>query len=285
MIRQVTVIGVGLIGGSLALALKNSSFCNEIVGAGRSRDNLDKAVELGVIDRYSIDLKEAVAGADLVFLAVPMGMMASVMEEIAGAVPAHAVITDAGSVKAPVVEAAKMHLSSSINRFVPGHPIAGNENSGVSAAFKDLYQWRRVILTPMQNTSAEAIDLVTAMWKAAGAEITTMSVEQHDRVLASTSHLPHMLAFGLVDSLARLPDSDDVFRYAAGGFRDFTRIASSDPVMWRDICLANSSALLEALQRYETDMQEIHTAIESKDGDKLLEIFVRAKKARDEFTG
>lgn len=285
MIQQVTIIGVGLIGGSLALALKNAGFCHEIVGAGRSRDNLDKAVELGVIDRYSTNLKEAVADADLVFLAVPMGMMAGVMSEIADALPAHAVITDGGSVKAPVIDAAQTYLAAALHNFVPGHPIAGNENSGVTAAFKDLYQGRRVILTPLEDTAAAAIACVTAMWAAAGAEAACMPVEQHDRVLASTSHLPHMLAFGLVDSLARLPDRDDVFRYAAGGFRDFTRIASSDPVMWRDICLANASALLETLQRYEADMQEIHTAIDAKDGDKLLQIFERAKQARDEFIG
>jgi len=286
MIRQLTVIGVGLIGGSLALALKNAGFCTEIVGAGRSRDNLDKAVELGVIDRYSTNLKEAVADADLVFLAVPMGVMASVMNEIADALPAHTIITDGGSVKAPVVDAAETYLAAALHNFVPGHPIAGDENSGVSAAFKDLYQGRRVILTPIQDaTTTAALECVTAMWQAAGAAVTSMPVAQHDRVLAATSHLPHMLAFGLVDSLARLSDSDEVFRYAAGGFRDFTRIASSDPVMWRDICLANSSALLESLQRYEADMQEIHTAIEAKNGDKLLQIFTRAKQARDEFIG
>jgi prephenate dehydrogenase len=277
------VLGVGLIGGSLAIALRRAGFCRRIVGAGRRPENLDQAVALGVIDEYSTDPAQAVAGADLVFVAVPLGAMRGVLEQIAPALAPGAVVTDGGSAKGSVLRDAEAALGAAVGRFVPGHPIAGNEKSGVAAAFGELYQGRRIILTPTAQTDPEALGLVRAMWQAAGAEVEEMSVEHHDEVLAATSHLPHMLAFGLVDSLARLSDRVEIFRYAAGGFRDFTRIASSDPLMWKDICIANADALLEALKRFETDMQEIHGAVERRDAERLLEIFARAKAARDEF--
>jgi prephenate dehydrogenase len=281
--ETLAVLGVGLIGGSLAIALRRAGFCSRIVGCGRSRDNLEQAVALGVIDAWSTDPAEAVADAELVFVAVPLGSMRGVFEQIAPAISPQAVITDGGSAKGSVARDAEAALGEAVSRFVPGHPIAGNEKSGVTAAFGELYQGRRIILTPTERTDPDALHRVRAMWQAAGGEVEEMSVAHHDQVLAATSHLPHMLAFGLVDSLARLSDRVEIFRYAAGGFRDFTRIASSDPVMWKDICMANADALLEALRRFETDMQEIHTAVEQRDAERLLEIFSRAKAARDEF--
>lgn len=282
-IDTLAVIGVGLIGGSLALALKRAGHCRRVVGCGRSRANLEEALRRQVVDAYEHEPAAAARGADVVFLAVPLGAMHEVLAAIAPALGPDSVVTDGGSAKASVLREARATLGEARGRFVPGHPIAGNERSGAAAAFADLYRRRRVILTPDEGTDPAALARVTAMWQAAGARVETMSAEHHDEILAATSHLPHMLAFGLVDSLARLQDRAEIFRYAAGGFRDFTRIASSDPVMWRDICLANADALLATLRGFEADMREIHEAVERRDGARLLEIFRRAKAARDEF--
>ncbi len=283
MIRRLTVIGVGLIGGSLARALRQAGAVEEIVGCGRSRDNLEKARALGVIDRYSQAVPEAVAGADMVFLGVPLGAMKGVMEQLRGHLASDAVITDGGSAKGSVVRDATEVFGAVPPNLVPGHPIAGTENSGVEASFAELYRNRRVILTPLENTDPQALARVRAMWEACGAEVTEMSVEHHDEVLAATSHLPHMLAFGLVDALARMKENDEIFRYAAGGFRDFTRIASSNPVMWRDICIANAPALSRMLAAFADEMKDLAQTIAAGDGDHLLEIFTRAKAARDRY--
>jgi len=240
-------------------------------------------VELGVIDRYSHDISEAVRDADVVFLAVPLGAMRGAFEAMRKALPAHALVTDGGSAKGSVVADCRAVAPGLLPRFVPGHPIAGTENNGVAASFAELYKNRRVILTPLEENSAPAVARVRAMWEACGAEVTEMSVKHHDEVLAATSHLPHMLAFGLVDTLARLKENDEIFRYAAGGFRDFTRIASSNPVMWRDICIANREALGPMLAAFAEEMVELATRIESADGDELLAIFERAKAARDRY--
>jgi prephenate dehydrogenase len=285
MIERLAIIGVGLIGGSLALALRQGGACREVVGCGRSQANLDRAVALGVIDRYTQDPAEAVAGADMVLVAVPLGAMRTVFEAMRPGLSPETVVTDVGSAKASVVLDAQAAWGELPAGFVPGHPIAGTEQSGVEAAFATLYQGRRVILTPLATSGEEAVARVRAMWETAGAVVESMSVAHHDEVLAATSHLPHMLAFGLVDSLARMRDNDEIFRYAAGGFRDFTRIASSDPVMWRDICLANRSALLDMMARYKEDLRLIEDAIEAADGEALLAIFTRAKAARDRFCG
>ena len=285
MIRRLAILGVGLIGGSLALALRRAHHVGEVVGAGRREENLKKAVELGVIDRYALDAAEAVRGADMVVLAVPLGAMEALCRGIAPALGAEAILTDVGSAKRSVVQAVESAFGRLPEGFVPGHPIAGTEQSGVEAAFADLFYHRRVILTPLPETGLRALGEVREMWEATGAIVEEMSVEHHDHILAATSHLPHMLAFALVDSLARLEDKHEVFRYAAGGFRDFTRIASSDPVMWRDICLANRDALLEMMARFQGDMDRLSQAIEVGDGDTLLEIFQRAKQARDAFAG
>jgi prephenate dehydrogenase len=283
MIHRLAVIGVGLIGGSLARALRAAGQVEEIVGCGRSAENLRRAVDLGVIDRSCHDPGEAVAGADMVFLAVPLGAMAATFSAIKGHLADGAVVTDGGSVKGSVVADAQRVFGAVPTRFVPGHPIAGTEHSGVDASFAALYENRRVILTPLPQTKPSATRMVTAMWEACGARVTSMGVERHDEILAATSHLPHMLAYGLVDALARMREDDEIFRYAAGGFRDFTRIASSSPVMWRDICVANREALGRALADFSVEMADLADSIRRGDGARLLEIFRRAKDARDRF--
>jgi prephenate dehydrogenase len=284
-VDTVCIIGTGLIGGSLALAIRQAGFCKEIIGAGRTEATLIKAVELGVIDRYDTSISNAAQDADIVVVCVPLGAMHAVFEQISAAEIENTIITDAGSAKQSVINEAELVFGEKFQNFVPGHPIAGTEQSGVGAAFPELYQNRRVILTPTENTSFDALEKVRAMWQSAGAEVETMSAEHHDLVLAGTSHLPHLLAFGLVDCLNNLEDVDEIFRFAAGGFRDFTRIASSDPVMWRDICLSNRDEVMVMMRRYSAEMEKIYRALEAGDGEKLREIFERAKQARDAFCG
>ena len=283
MIERLAVIGVGLIGGSLARALRAADAVGEVIGCGRSAENLELAFDLGVIDGCTRDPAVAVKDADMVFVAVPLGAMRDTFERIRGHLAPAAVITDGGSVKGSVVADAVAVFGGVPPRFVPGHPIAGTERSGVGASFPELYQNRRVILTPLPETEPDAVAKVRAMWQTVGAEVSDMGVAHHDEVLAATSHLPHMLAFGLVDALARMRDNDEIFRYAAGGFRDFTRIASSSPVMWRDICMANAEALSAMLARFGEEMTDLADSIRRRDGDHLLEIFSRAKQARDRF--
>lgn len=285
MIKRLCVIGVGLIGGSLARALREAGYAHEIVGCSRNAAHLQRAVDLGVIDRFDTDPAAAVEGADMVFVSVPLGAMGGVFTAIKGALAENAVVTDAGSAKASVVADASRAVGEVPGWFVPGHPIAGTEQSGVDASFADLYQGRRVILTPLQETSREAVVRVRAMWEACGAIVHEMEVPHHDEILAATSHLPHILAFALVESLARMSEQREIFEYAAGGFRDFTRIASSDPVMWRDICLANSDAILSMIGRFEEDVATLAQAIRERDGERLLAIFKDAKAARDRFAG
>jgi prephenate dehydrogenase len=283
MIEKLAVIGVGLIGGSVALALREAAMVKEVVGCGRSVENLQQAQALGIIDHYTHDVSVAVQGADMVLLAVPLGAMRTTLKAMQGHLAAGAVVTDAGSVKGSVVADVKAVFNGMPGFFVPGHPIAGTERSGADAAFATLYRKRRVILTPLPETDKEALGRVEEMWRQCGAEVTCMAVEHHDEILAATSHLPHMLAFSLVDSLARLKENDEIFRYAAGGFRDFTRIASSNPVMWRDICVANQQALSAMLTRFADELHELAATLERGDGAGLLEIFERAKKARDRY--
>lgn len=282
-IKRLSVIGVGLIGGSLARALKAADACDEIVGWGRTAEQLQKAKSLGVIDRAETDLAAAVKDADIIVIGVPVGAMEGVLTALKPHLGARAIVTDVGSTKGSVIEAARKVFGIVPPRFIPGHPIAGTEQSGVEAALDDLFQQRRVILTPDEDSDPDAVSAVRGMWQQAGAEVTEMSVEHHDEVLAATSHLPHMLAFTLVDTLARLEDHDDIFRYAAGGFRDFTRIASSNPQMWHDICLNNREALLKMLRRFDEELQTLAKAIESGDSKALLDTFTRAKTARDDY--
>jgi prephenate dehydrogenase len=281
MINKLALIGVGLIGGSLARALRDAGHVREVIGYGRGLANLQRAVELGVADRVETSLSAAVRDADMVVLATPVGSMAGILGAIAPYLMPGSVVTDVGSVKGTIVEAARAVLGEKLNSFVPGHPIAGTERTGVEASFSSLFVGRRVVLTPLPETRAEAVARVRAMWQAAGAEVVSMSVEHHDAVLAATSHLPHLLAYALVDMLARLDDSREIFAYAAGGFRDFTRIASSDPVMWRDISLANREAIVGMLKQYQAEVNGLIKAVAAGDGERLQTLFARAKAARD----
>jgi prephenate dehydrogenase len=283
VIKHLTIIGVGLIGASLALALKQHGYVQRVTGCGRNEENLKKGIELGVLDDYSLSIAEAVKDADVVVIAVPLGAMKSVFEQMRGALSGHTVVTDVGSAKATVVEDARVTLGAQFANFVPGHPIAGSENSGVEAGVAELYQQRKIILTPVAQTDMTALEIVRQMWLQTGADVESMDVEHHDRVLAATSHLPHMLAFSLVSHLSKMSDQDEIFNYAAGGFRDFTRIASSDPVMWRDICLANGDALLELIDGFKKQLDEIAHAIEHKDPDALFELFRDSKHTRDQL--
>jgi prephenate dehydrogenase len=280
---HLTIIGIGLIGGSLARVLKREYPGVEIVGCGRHLPNLQRARELGVIDRYETEPARAVQGADLVVVAVPVGAIEDVLASIDGRLAPGAVITDVGSTKGNVVEAARRRLGDRLADFVPGHPIAGTERSGVEASFAELFAGCRVILTPLAETRPAAVERVRALWRLAGARVTEMDVRHHDEVLAATSHLPHLLAYTLVDSLARMDDSEEIFNYAAGGFRDFTRIASSDPALWRDICLANRDAMLGMLQRFTADLAAVTDAVHRSDGEALTKVFARAKGVRDRF--
>jgi prephenate dehydrogenase len=287
-INNLCVIGTGLIGGSLCLALKAAGAVNNIIGAGRSEATLQKAQQLGIIDAYDLDISNAVKDADIVFVSVPLGAMESVFAQIdAGlkrAANKSAIITDAGSSKRQVQQIAEKVFADDSNRFVAGHPIAGTENSGPTAAFANLYKNRRVILTPTADTDAAAVKRVIELWQTVGAEVENMDAEHHDKVLAATSHLPHMLAFGLVHCLENMDDIEDIFRFAAGGFRDVTRIASSDPVMWRDICLNNQQPILDMMKRYKDELDMLYNALEAGDGEKLMEVFEHAKQTRDKFT-
>lgn len=280
LIERLTVIGTGLIGGSFALALKQAGQVGTIVGAGRRQGNLQTAKARGILDEIAVDPTHAVQGADFILLAVPVGQMEGVMQAIAPEVGPEAVITDAGSTKQDVVALAQRHLAASLSRFVPGHPIAGAETSGAEAARADLYSGKNVVLTPLQQTNFSALAKVQSAWQACGAKVSIMQAAQHDRIFAAVSHLPHLLAYALVDMLASRPDADMLFDYAAGGFRDFTRIAASSPEMWRDIALANRDALLGELDAYQTKLEELSVALSAADGDALIRIFLRAHDAR-----
>lgn len=284
MIETLCIVGVGLIGGSLAKDLRREGAVKTVVGCSRSEEHLSRACALGVIDRFDTDVASAVHGADMVVLAVPLGAMQAVFEKIAPALSPGAVVTDVGSAKASVIAAARAACGESPSWFVPGHPIAGNENSGVEAAMFDLYRGRRVILTPCEKTDQQAVARVQEMWECVGAEVLSMMPEHHDEVLAATSHLPHMLAYTLVDVLGQMQDRVEIFRYAAGGFRDFTRIASSDPQMWHDICMANKDALAGVLESFSDDLQALLAAVKRGDGAYLHDVFTRAKALRDRHT-
>jgi prephenate dehydrogenase len=285
LLQRLVIIGVGLIGGSLALALREQKACAEIIGCGRSLDNLQTAVELNIIDRYSTEVANAVQGADMVVIAVPLGMMATVLQQMQPHINSQTIITDVGSAKAVVIREAAQYLGEHYARFVAGHPIAGTEKSGARAAFASLYANRRVILTPTAETQTQAYDKVKQMWQLTGAIISDMTAAQHDEVLAATSHVPHVLAYSLVDTLAAMNEKVAIFENAAGGFRDFTRIASSNPQMWHDICLSNKEPILRVLAKFNQDLQLLVTALEQEDSQTIMRIFNRAKQQRDKFYG
>lgn len=284
LVGRLVVVGLGLIGGSFAKGLRERGMCREVVGVDLDAESRRLAVQLGVVDRCESELAAACVGADVIMLAVPILAMEKVLAQLADLDLGAAVLTDAGSAKGNVVRAARRALGERFARFVPGHPIAGSEKSGVEAANGKLYRRHKVILTPLTETDAGALALVDGLWRALDADVEHMSVEHHDEVLAATSHLPHLLAFGLVDSLAHQSENLEIFRYAAGGFRDFTRIAGSDPLMWHDIFLANREAVLRILDRFRSDLDVLREAVDRGDGHHLLGVFTRARVAREHFS-
>lgn len=283
--EKICIFGVGLIGGSLALALKRKSFCKQIVGCSRDEAHLQRAVELGVIDSWSLDPCEAAKDADLIFLATPVGAIESVLSSIRDCVSDRTIITDGGSCKQSVVDAAVSAFGSLPSRFVPGHPIAGKEKSGVEYADANLYSKHKVILTPIESTDPTAVTAVTEMWESCGANVQLLGVEQHDQVLAATSHLPHVLAYALVETVAKTTFISEIFEFAAGGFRDSSRVASSDPTMWRDICEYNRDAILEMTSLYREKLDSLEQLISTGDSEGLFKLFARAKEVRDERFG
>ncbi|WP_069470201.1 prephenate dehydrogenase [Candidatus Marithrix sp. Canyon 246] len=280
LVKRLTIIGVGLIGGSIARALKRINACDEIIGCGRNVANLETAIELGVIDKYETQIDRAVANSDLIIVAVPLRSIAGIFKTISKEISPDTIITDVGSAKASVIADAKQYLGQHFPQFVPGHPIAGTEKSGVAASFAELFEDHKVILTPVAETNPAAVETVTLMWQKIGATVVKMSVAQHDEILAATSHLPHLLAYSLVNTLNQM--NPEIFEFAAGGFRDFTRIASSDPTMWHDISLSNRDAILKMLGLFRNQLDDLTKAIQQGDSSEIKDIFSRAKIARDQ---
>jgi prephenate dehydrogenase len=277
---RLAVIGVGLIGGSFALALKQANAVSHVVGVGRDPANLKLALECGAIDSMAPDAAAAARGADLVLVATPVGQYPKVFASLADT---KALVTDAGSTKRDVVAAARKAFGNKVAQFVPAHPIAGAEKSGFAAASAELFRGKRVVLTPLVENSEEIISKVDQAWSACGARITRMDPDEHDAVLAAVSHLPHLLAFALVHDVARRENSAQLFSFAAGGFRDFTRIASSHPEMWRDICIANRERLLHELKSYSNELGSVQKLLEAGDGAGLEELFAAARDARNRW--
>ncbi|MDR5737780.1 MULTISPECIES: prephenate dehydrogenase/arogenate dehydrogenase family protein [unclassified Caballeronia] len=287
--NKLVIFGVGLIGGSLARALRErAGLRGRVVGVGRSAQSVARALELGVIDEAAAcdddaALARALEGADVVLLAAPVAQTEPLLARIAPFLDGRTVVTDAGSTKSDVVAAARSALGARIAQFVPGHPIAGRESSGVDAALSELYVDRNVVLCPLEENAPEAVERIVAMWRATGAAVHRMSEAQHDRVFASVSHLPHVLSFALVEQILEAPDAQLKFSFAAGGFRDFTRIAASSPEMWRDVCIANRTALLAELDAYTDVLARFRAAIDASDGAALEAAFARSRVARQEW--
>ena len=283
MIQTLAIIGVGLIGGSLALALKEKGAVGKVIGAGRSEANLKLAESLGIVDSWTTSLTDAVKDADVVVLAVPMGAYAHVMQTIAPALKQGAIVTDAGSTKQHALTVAAQYLPTHAH-FIAAHPLAGTEKSGADAAFSTLYQDHLCIITPNETTQTQALDVVQQMWQDAGANISTMPAAEHDKLLGAVSHLPHLAAFALVNAVNKQKTDDfDPMAYAAGGFKDFTRIASSSPEMWRDIALANRDTLEQQIDILIDELQNIKLALQADDTESLTALFSSAKDARDDW--
>ncbi|CAH1903502.1 Cyclohexadienyl dehydrogenase -specific [Candidatus Nitrotoga sp. HW29] len=283
LFRKVVIFGVGLIGGSFALALRRMNAVEEVVGFGRSAQTLAQAQQLGIINRSGSDLAAELGDADLIVLATPVGQMADIMDRIAPHLGAHTLITDGGSTKCDVVDYAYTYLAAHISRFIPAHPIAGSEQSGAIAARADLYQNKKVILTPLPENAADNVARVRLAWELCGALVSELTPKQHDEVFAAVSHLPHLLSFALVHDLAQRENRDLLLSFAASGFRDFTRIAASSPEMWRDISLANRDALLIEMGRYMSELETLRNALAEADGNKLEEIFSIACSVRSNW--
>ena len=281
LFERVAVIGVGLIGGSFALALKEAQACSHVVGAGRNRANLQFALERGIIDSIAADAAAAARGADLVLVAAPLAQFAGIFSLIEKSAKKEAAITDAGSTKRDVIAAARKALGGKLGQFVPAHPIAGGEKSGAAEAKADLFRGKRVILTPLPENQAGAIGSVRQAWEACGARLGTMSAEEHDAVLGTVSHFPHLLAYALAQDVASRENASRLFEIAGAGFRDFTRLASSHPEMWRDICIANRDRLLEEISRFSGKLDQVKKLLD--DPVKLEKFFAEARDARDKW--
>ncbi len=282
-LKKIAIFGVGLIGGSFALALKQQGAVAQVMGVGRRRETLERAKSLGLIDSIAGTIQEAVTGADLVLIAAPVAQTATLFAAIAPYLSADTVVTDAGSTKSDVVLAARQALGTKISQFVPAHPIAGREQNGPEAALADLYAGKKVILKPLKENSDQAISRVAHAWQLCGAHIHRLDAAEHDAVFAAVSHLPHLLAYALVDDIAARPNADTLFHYAASGFRDFTRIAGSSPEMWRDIALANRAALLNELDSYMDQVSHLRELLSQENGAGLEAIFTRARDARQSW--
>ena len=277
-LNRIVIFGVGLIGGSFALALKRAGAVAEVIGVGRRRETLERAQALGIID--GIGTAASVAGADLVLLAAPVAQTEALLRDIAPHLQPGTVVTDAGSTKSDVVQAARAALGDRIKQFVPGHPIAGREQNGPEAALPELYKGKKVVLTALPENADACVAKVASAWEQCGAIIHRLSAEEHDAVFAAVSHLPHLLAYALVDDIAARDNSARLFQYAASGFRDFTRIAGSSPEMWRDISLANRPALLAELDAYTAQLAQLRALLAASDGAGLEKIYGRAQAAR-----
>jgi prephenate dehydrogenase len=281
---KVVIFGVGLIGGSFALALKQAGAARSIVGMGRSPQALARALELGIIDSAGASVADAMRGASLVLVAAPVAQTEAILAALLPYLEAGTLLTDAGSTKSDVVAAARKVLGARVGQFVPGHPIAGRESNGPDAAIADLYRGKKTVLTPLPENSAAGVDLVAAAWTACGAIVHRLTPSEHDKVFGAVSHLPHLLAFALVDDIARKPHADLLFQYAASGFRDFTRIAASSPEMWRDISLANRDALLGELDAYLAQLTGLRAMLAAADGAALEAVYANAQRARRQWT-
>jgi prephenate dehydrogenase len=283
--RKIVIFGVGLIGGSFTLALKKAGAVSEVVGFGRSQETLQQAQQLAIIDRIGVDESTEVRDADIVLVATPVAQMADIFRRIAPHLGSHTLVTDGGSTKGDVVAAARANLGDKLAQCVPAHPIAGTEKSGPTAAFAELYQGKRVVLTPLAENSITAVARIKQAWELCGANVSILTAEQHDRVFAAVSHLPHLLSFALVHNLAQRENRDQLLSFAASGFRDFTRIAASSPEMWRDICLANRDALMQELLQYADELHSLYQALERQDATKLEQIFRTAREVRSAWAG
>ena len=283
MFERIAIFGVGLIGGSFALALKKAGAVKQVVGAGRRRATLERARDIGIIDTIADNPADAVQGADLVLLAAPVAQTGAILSAILPALSPDTIVTDAGSTKCDVVQAARAALGNRIHQFVPAHPIAGRELNGPDAALGSLYAGKKVVIAALEENSPEAIERVAQAWRLCGANIHRLSPERHDQVFAAVSHLPHLLAFALVDDIASKPNADLLFQFAASGFRDFTRIAGSSPEMWRDITIANRDAMLAELNAYQAQLQRLRGMLEQSDGAALEAVYARARHARENW--
>lgn len=284
MIDKVVIFGVGLIGGSFARALRHAGVVGTIVGVGRSPQVMARALELGIIDEVAPSVEDAMRGATLVLVAAPVAQTGAILAQMLPYLEPDTVITDAGSTKTDVVAAARAVLKDRVGQFVPGHPIAGRESNGPDAAVADLYQGKKTVLTPLPENAPDAVGMVALAWNACGAVLHRLTPEEHDKVFAAVSHLPHLLAFALVDDVARKPHANLLFQYAASGFRDFTRIAASSPEMWRDITLANQGALLGELDAYLAQLNQLRAALAAGDGAAIEAVYANAQRARRQWT-